>query len=91
MKKLFLTAAFFIALSSYAAAQTNEGTTSAQTATTTEKAITDSKEKIKKEKPRKISRKERKAAEAMQAAKSVKITVPIPDMSNDTIPKKEND
>lgn len=90
MKKLLLTAAFFIALSGYAAAQTNEGTKSAQ-ATTTEITNPASKEIVKAEKPHKISRKERKAAAALEATKSVKISIPIPGMGDDTIPKKEEE
>lgn len=79
MKKLLLSAAFIMALSGYAAAQSSEGTTTS--ATTTEAA---SKGKDTKEKSRKISKKERKAAEAQ---KPFLLTIPKPDMkAADVVP-----
>ena len=82
MKKLILMAAFVLAATGYAAAQTSEGTS---TATATEQAINDSKDNPKKQK---LSRKERKAAAAQEAAKSVKISIPVPDISKSTFPKE---
>ena len=78
MKKLLLSAAFIVALSGYAAAQSTEGTT---TSATTEAA---SKVKDTKEKPKKVSKKERKAAEAQ---KPFLLAVPKPDMkAADAVP-----
>ena len=89
MKKLILLAAFVFASASYAAAQTSEGTTtSATTNTTTELALNDSKDIPKKQK---LNRKERKAAAAQEASKSVKISIPVPDISKSTFPKEGNE
>jgi len=82
-------AAFVLAFAGYAAAQTTEGNTTAKA--TTESISTVSKEEPKKVKPQKISRKERKALAAQEAAKSVKITVPLPDVSKNTFPKMEDE
>lgn len=76
MKKLLLSAAFIVALSGYAAAQSSEGTTTSATKTEAASAVKDSKELPAK----KITRKEKKAAALAEAQKPVLISVPKPDI-----------
>lgn len=87
MKKLLLSAAFVVALSGYAAAQSTEGTTTSATKTEAASPAKESKEKVTK----KQSRKEKKAVAAAEAQKPVLITVPVPDTkATDAMPPVKN-